>query len=122
MQQISQVAEVPIALGERSYSILIGHGLLGQEAVWQDLGPGNAAVIVTNSTVAPLYAEPLRQALQRRYKVVHTVVLPDGEQHKNWQTLNLIFDALLGHQCDRKTTLFALGGGVVGDPMYSALI
>ncbi len=115
MQQISQVAEVPIALGERSYSILIGHGLLGQEAVWQDLRPGNAAVIVTNSTVAPLYAEPLRQALQRRYKVVHTVVLPDGEQHKNWQTLNLIFDALLGHQCDRKTTLFALGGGVVGD-------
>ncbi len=115
MQQISQVAEVPIALGERSYSILIGHGLLGQEAVWQDLGSGNAAVIVTNDTVAPLYAEQLRQALQGRYKVVHTVVLPDGEQHKNWQTLNLIFDALLSHQCDRKTTLFALGGGVVGD-------
>lgn len=115
MHQISQVAEVPIPLGERSYSILIGHGLLGQVAVWKDLGPGNAAVIVTNDTVAPLYESQLRQALQSRYKAIHTVVLPDGEQHKNWQTLNRIFDALLGHQCDRKTTLFALGGGVVGD-------
>jgi 3-dehydroquinate synthase len=46
---------------------------------------------------------------------VHEVVLPDGEEHKDWQTLNLIFDALLAHGCDRKTVLFALGGGVVGD-------
>lgn len=115
MQQTSPVVEVPIALGDRSYSILIGHSLLAQASSWQGLGAGQAAVIVTNDTVAPLYAESLRRALQGRYKTVHTVVLPDGEAHKTWQTLNLIFDALLQHKCDRKTTLFALGGGVVGD-------
>ena len=76
-------------------------------------GPGN--LIVTNSTVAPLYAARLRAALAPRYRQVHEVVLPDGEEHKDWQTLNLVFDALLSHGCDRKTVLFALGGGVVGD-------
>jgi 3-dehydroquinate synthase len=73
------------------------------------------ALIVTNTTVAPLYAETLRRSLLSRYAEVHQVTLPDGEQYKSWETLNLIFDALLGKACDRKTVLFALGGGVVGD-------
>jgi 3-dehydroquinate synthase len=78
--------------------------------------PGGAsALIVSNTTVAPLYAQRLQDALKSRYKTVHLVTLPDGEEHKNWQTLNTIFDALLSHACDRKTVLFALGGGVVGD-------
>jgi 3-dehydroquinate synthase len=72
-------------------------------------------LIVTNATVAPLYLQSLRGALQGKYRQIQEVVLPDGEQHKTWQTLNLIFDALLGQACDRKTVLFALGGGVVGD-------
>ena len=72
-------------------------------------------MIVTNVTVGPLYAQRLKAALQKRYKAVHLLMLPDGEAHKNWETLNLIFDALLTHGCDRKTVLFALGGGVVGD-------
>ena len=55
------------------------------------------------------------RAIASRHAAVHEVVLPDGESHKNWQTLNLIFDALLQHGCDRKTVLYALGGGVVGD-------
>jgi len=71
--------------------------------------------VVTNTTVGPLYADRLQQSLQRRHRSVHLLVLPDGEEHKNWQTLNLIFDALLRHGCDRKTVLYALGGGVVGD-------
>ena len=106
---------VHIDLGERSYPIVIGTDLLGNPATYAALPNAAAALIVTNTTVAPLYAEALRSALAPKYSFVHTVVLPDGEEHKNWQTLNLIFDALLGHGCDRKTVLFALGGGVIGD-------
>ena len=106
---------VDIALDERSYPILIDAELLGIEATYAALPSAAAALIVTNTTVAPLYAEALRAALVPRYAQIHTVVLPDGEQHKTWQTLNLIFDALLTHGCDRKTVLYALGGGVIGD-------
>ena len=104
-----------IALGERSYPIQIGCGLLADAASFVDLPSASAALIVSNSTVAPLYAQALRVALQQHYAQVHSVVLPDGEAYKDWQTLNLIFDALLQNSCDRKTVLFALGGGVVGD-------
>jgi 3-dehydroquinate synthase len=71
--------------------------------------------IVTNTTVEPLYGDRLRAALAPLGKDVSTVVLPDGEAHKDWQTLNRIFDALLARHADRKTTLIALGGGVIGD-------
>lgn len=107
--------QVRIALGDRSYDILVGGGLLGQAASWDGLPAAAAALIVTNTTVAPLYSARLRAALAGRYRTVHEVVLPDGEDHKDWPTLNRIFDALLAHGCDRKTVLFALGGGVVGD-------
>jgi len=65
--------------------------------------------------VAPLYAERLARMLAWRHAQVHQLALPDGEQHKSWETLNLIFDALLTHGADRRTVLYALGGGVVGD-------
>lgn len=106
---------VGIDLGERSYSIDIGQGLLPAAATFAACPKAAQAVIVTNTTVAPLYARQLQAALAARYAQVRTVVLPDGEAYKDWQTLNLIFDALLQHGCDRKTVLFALGGGVVGD-------
>jgi len=106
---------VRIELADRSYPIAIGSGLLDQPASYADLPSASQALIVTNSTVAPLYLQRLRSALQGKYRQVLAVVLPDGEQHKTWQTLNLIFDALLGAGCDRKTVLLALGGGVVGD-------
>ncbi len=106
---------VRIDLDERGYDILIGRGLLDDPATWAAL-PGRAdALIVTNTTVGPLYAARLRAALGERFARVHTVELPDGEAHKDWSTLNLIFDSLLARACDRKTVLFALGGGVVGD-------
>ena len=111
----SATSKVAIALGERSYDIHIGSGLLAQPDTWAGLPEAQAAMIVTNDTVAPLYEARLRAALAPHYKQVHTVVLPDGEAHKDWPTLNLIFDALLAKGCDRKTVLFALGGGVVGD-------
>jgi 3-dehydroquinate synthase len=107
--------EVGIALGDRSYPIRIGSGLLAQPQAWQGLPSASSALIVSNTTVAPLYGERLRRAIAGRYGKVHEVVLPDGEAHKDWQTLNTIFDALLANGCDRKTVLFALGGGVVGD-------
>jgi len=106
---------VSIDLAQRSYPILIGGGLIGQPQTYADLPEASQALIVTNATVAPLYLQGLRGALQGKYRQIQEVVLPDGEQHKTWQTLNLIFDALLGQACDRKTVLFALGGGVVGD-------
>lgn len=108
-------ATVAIDLGERSYPIRIGSELLADPAVYADLPRAARAAIVSNSTVLPLYGPALRSALAARYDEVQLVELPDGEAHKNWQTLNSVFDALLGAGCDRKTTLFALGGGVIGD-------
>ncbi|MDO4591240.1 MAG: 3-dehydroquinate synthase [Comamonadaceae bacterium] len=106
---------VRIDLGERSYPIVIAADVLGQSATYAACPSATQALIVTNTTVAPLYAQQLAAALAAQYQQVHTVVLPDGEAYKDWQTLNLVFDALLGQGCDRKTVLFALGGGVVGD-------
>ncbi len=106
---------VEIDLGDRGYQILIGPGLLDRPDSYAGLVAGDRAVIVSNVTVAPLLAERLRTALQPRYAKVAVIALPDGEDHKDWPTLNLIFDALLESGADRKTTLFALGGGVVGD-------
>ena len=106
---------VGIDLGDRSYAIQIGTGLLGAPETYAGLPKASAALIVTNTTVAPLYAERLQAALQPWYQTIHVVSLPDGEAYKTWETLNTIFDTLLTHACDRKTVLFALGGGVVGD-------
>jgi len=115
MQGTSFAQQVHIDLGERSYPILIGGGLLADPAAYEGAVAGTYALIVTNVTVAPLYAEQLKSALARRHSQVRVLTLPDGEQHKSWETLNLIFDALLSSGADRKTTLYALGGGVVGD-------
>ena len=106
---------VTIDLGERSYPILIANALLADPTTYADLPSAASALIVTNSTVEPLYSSQLRAALHNKFSRIFTVILPDGEAHKTWQTLNLIFDALLANECDRKTILFALGGGVVGD-------
>ncbi|MBY0411100.1 MAG: 3-dehydroquinate synthase, partial [Burkholderiaceae bacterium] len=114
-ESVGVARRLSIQLGERSYPIEIGAGLLGSSATYANLPNAVTALIVSNTTVAPLYADALRAALASKYSQIHTVVLPDGEEHKTWQTLNLIFDALLTHGGDRKTVLFALGGGVVGD-------
>ena len=104
--------ELSVELGERRYPIFIGENLLGA----QDLSgyvSGAQVMIVTNETVAPLYLERAKACFPG--KRVDTVVLPDGEKFKDWQTLNSIFDGLLEHRHTRKTLLVALGGGVVGD-------
>ena len=108
-------AQVHIELADRSYPILIGSGLLAEASTYQHLPPASTALIVSNTTVAPLYTAQLQAALGAHYPRVLLLDLPDGEAHKDWPTLQLIFDALLANSCDRKTVLFALGGGVVGD-------
>jgi 3-dehydroquinate synthase len=108
-------ATVPIDLGDRRYDILIGQGLLAADAVWSGLPRAACAVVVSNVTVAPLYARRLQHVLAQRYPRQILIELPDGEAYKDWASLNLIFDRLLAEGCDRKTVLFALGGGVVGD-------
>ncbi len=116
MNSTTQQPEVVrIDLADRSYDILIGQNLLAHSASYAHLPKAAAALIVSNTTVALLYEAALKQALSAHYQVIHTVHLPDGEAHKDWVTLNSIFDTLLGQACDRKTVLFALGGGVVGD-------
>ena len=111
----SSPCRVPIALGDRSYDIVIGSGLFRDVAAWQGLPRAATALIVSNPTVAGLYAGALRDSLAPHYQRILTLELPDGEAHKNWDSLNLIFERLLSAGCDRKTVLFALGGGVVGD-------
>ena len=104
-----------VGLGERSYPIHIGSGLLGRAELLRAHLPRKRAAIVTNTTVAPLYLERLQQTLSALGVSSVPVILPDGEEYKNAETLNLIYDALLTHRCERTTPLIALGGGVIGD-------
>lgn len=101
-----------VALGDRSYPIYIGSGLLNGELCRRHL-KGNQAMVVSNETVAPLYRDALVSGLHGG--LVDVVTLPDGEQYKTLAGLESILDALIEHHHDRTTTLIALGGGVVGD-------
>ena len=107
--------QLTIPLAERSYPILIGENLLSDPTAWIGLPAASTAVIVTNDTVGPLYAAPLQAAISPHYRRVLLLQLPDGEAHKTMDTLQQVFDLLLSEGCDRKTVLFALGGGVIGD-------
>ena len=104
-----------VDLGSRGYPIHIGPGLLSQADLLLPHLAQPRVVVVTNTVVAPLYLERLTATLQSAGVAVIPVILPDGEAHKNWETLNRIFDALLTYRAERKTTLIALGGGVIGD-------
>jgi 3-dehydroquinate synthase len=106
---------VPVALGDRSYDVLIGAGLLDDESAFAAVRGGEAALLVTNDVVGPILADRALQTLRRRFKSVSAVTIPDGEQHKRWEILNRLFDALVAARCDRSSTVVALGGGVVGD-------
>ncbi|MGV8897843.1 MAG: bifunctional shikimate kinase/3-dehydroquinate synthase AroKB [Burkholderiaceae bacterium] len=107
--------QLKVDLGNRSYPIIIGQSLLADPILLARHILGQRVAVVTNTTVAPLYLEPFVQALRAAGKEVMTIILPDGEEYKNWASLMQIFDALLDAKCDRKTTLIALGGGVIGD-------
>ena len=104
-----------VGLGERSYPIHIGDRLLDRpELLAPHLG-GRRAVVVTNTTLAPLYAERLERTLAAAGATTGRIVIPDGEAHKTWPTLDTVFGRLLEMRADRKSVVVALGGGVVGD-------
>ena len=102
-----------VDLGDRSYPIYIGPGLLRNRDLYSPHIKGRQVLIVTNETVAPIYLDDVKSALTD-YQV-DTVILPDGEKYKDLDTLNMIFDELLDRRHNRTTTLIALGGGVIGD-------
>ncbi len=102
-----------VQLAERSYPIYIGAGLLAQTALFVPHIAGRQVAVITNETVAPLYLQQLLTTLVD-FDVI-SVILPDGEAFKTWETLQLIFDGLLTARHDRRTTIIALGGGVIGD-------
>lgn len=104
---------VTVDLGERSYPIIIGSGLIESGFDLTPFIPGKDCLIVSNETVAPLYGEKLRACLGD--KTIHTIDLPDGEQFKTQATANTVIDALVAGKSHRDATVIALGGGVVGD-------
>jgi 3-dehydroquinate synthase len=103
-----------VELGERSYPIYIGRDLLNDPQLLGAHLTGSQVVVVTNETVSPLYLDRLLAILGER-ALVTEVILPDGEQFKNLETLNQIFDRMMHDRHNRSTTMIALGGGVVGD-------
>jgi len=107
-------ARLNVDLGERSYPIVIGTDLLTDIELIANL-PGRQFAVVTNTVVAPLYLDRVSATLKAAGKQCIPIVLPDGEEEKNIDNLMAIFTALLEKKCDRKTSLLALGGGVIGD-------
>ncbi len=104
-----------VGLAERSYPIHIGNGLLDRPELLLPYLPRKRTVIVSNTTVAPIYLDRLSSGLIQHGIQVESIILPDGEQYKNSDSLNTIYDALLKTRSERTTPLIALGGGVIGD-------
>lgn len=110
----SNYSTVRVGLGARSYQIEICEDAFSKEAdfsVWS----GSFALIVTNETIAPLYCDELMGNIGNYFTSVVVLILRDGEEYKNNESIQKIYDCLLENGCDRKTVIFALGGGVVGD-------
>jgi shikimate kinase/3-dehydroquinate synthase len=106
---------IRVALGERSYTIYAGPGVMTDSALLRASIRGGRAAIVTNTVVGPLYAGPVEQALAGLGIATLRITLADGEVHKTWDSLSVVYDAMLAARCDRQTSIVALGGGVVGD-------
>ena len=107
---------VRVNLGERSYHILIQHGLIAESGTTiYSCSPGNHAVIITNATVAPLYLPAVKKSLEDALFQVAVIELPDGEQYKTLSLVEQLYDQLLAYNVDRTSPIIALGGGVIGD-------
>lgn len=113
---LTAVFSIPVDLSEKSYRVDVGANLV--TLYFQSISTSaaqTAAVIVTNSTVAALWLEKIRSSIELVSTSTNVIILPDGEQFKNWDSLNDIFSELLALKASRKTVLYALGGGVIGD-------
>ena len=104
-----------VALGSRSYPIHVGSGLLEDARLYAPHLESRRVAVITNEVVAPLYLERLGRALGQAGAAATSIVVADGEQAKDWRTLEHVFDRLLAARCGRDTVIIALGGGVVGD-------
>ena len=104
-----------VALAERTYPIWIGSQATARADLWQQALSTGRVVVVTNTTVGPLYAARVEEAIRAAGHDVLTITLADGEQYKTWEGLNAIFDGLMANRIERGETLVALGGGVIGD-------
>ena len=104
---------VKVDLSDRSYTVFIGSGLLGNEHPAFNIAPGSTALVVSNEKVAPLYLESLRASLTGAN--IHHLILPDGESFKTVENWSKIIDKLVEIRATRDATVFTLGGGVIGD-------
>ncbi|MBK9655155.1 MAG: 3-dehydroquinate synthase [Rhodanobacteraceae bacterium] len=105
--------ELDVALGERAYRIRIGPGLLDQPELLREAIGGRQALLLSNTTVAPLHAAKVEAALEGlRWG---TLLLEDGERHKSIDSASRVWQALAELGAQRNATLIALGGGVIGD-------
>ena len=114
-EQMTIIQTLNVGLGERSYPIHIGRDLLNHPELLLDFIPTKRAVVVTNTTVAPLYLERVKTQLAQHGVQLQSIILPDGEQYKTATSLHQIYDELLEQRSERNTPLIALGGGVIGD-------
>src|ERR1700722_17000431 len=112
-QLMASMPPLTVNLGERSYPILIGSGLLRSRELLAAQLPGRGVVLISNTVVAGLYADALKQALPQAPAA--EVILPDGEQYKTLDTASRVFDVLIANRIGRDAVVVALGGGVVGD-------
>lgn len=115
LHENNSMQTLDVKLAERSYAIHIGQNLMNQNSLLLQHIPHKRAVVVSNTVVAPLYYEALANTLANNGIQVQPVILPDGEAHKNAESLNTIYDTLLSCRSERSTPLIALGGGVIGD-------
>ena len=104
-----------VTLGDRSYPIHIGTGLLDDAKLYAPHVASKTVAVITNSVVAPLYLERIQRAIEKAGGRVITILIGDGEQTKAWATLDHVIGALLAARCGRDSVIVALGGGVVGD-------
>ena len=111
---MSGVITIDVHAGSHSYPVEIGAGCLEESDLWQQLARRQCAV-VTNHTVAAHYLDSITKRLSEHGKTPICITLPDGESYKTWDSVSLIFDALLHAHADRDAVLIALGGGVIGD-------
>ena len=104
-----------VTLGDRSYPIHIGAGLLGDEKLYAQFIASKSVAVISNRIVAPLYLERVQHAIERAGGRAVPILIGDGEQAKDWATLDRVVDAMLAARCGRDSVIIALGGGVVGD-------
>ena len=110
---MTEPQSITVSLGDRSYPIVIGSGLLDGGFDLSEFVSGPNCLIVSNETVAPLYLDRILPDFNG--KNIATLALPDGEAHKTVATMQIVLDKLVTSRANRDTTVVALGGGVVGD-------